>query len=190
MSKLELIASINITICQESEAKSFKMEDLQIKEVNKLMDGGVYLFTINKVPLYVGETYNFFIRLSKHLVELDKDCDYFGLSQLEGKYYLRFYIIEDGLPYNKIKLKKNKRHTDGNKECRTIHEKNALKKYRPMTQQLPRGCNIQYKSNKKYDGMIKDGEEKSEIVKEILEAPNKYGYEEIIDMINKMILKM
>lgn len=167
---LELVATIEINISKEVKKISLKLENLQMQDVNKLMDGGVYLIALNKIPLYVGETYNFYMRFSKHLVELDNDSDYFGLSKLEGKYSLGFYIIKDKLPYKPIKLDVNKRRTDENKKERTDWEKIYINEYRPMTQRLPQGCNIQYTSNKKYDGMIRDGNEKSKIVNEVIEG--------------------
>ena len=185
----KLVASMKITItqCKGTEIKFIKMDNLQIPEVNVLMDGGVYLFAIDKLPLYVGETYNFYVRFSEHLVALDDDIKYFGLSELEGEYCLEFYIIEGGYPYEPIKLNENKRYSDKNKGQRTALEAQYINKYFPMTQQLPVGCSIGYICNKKYDGMISDG--KDNIVKTILENPNKNGYSDnVLKIFNECLV--
>lgn len=173
---LELVASNKVTIRKENEMILVELKSLQIQDVNKLMDGGVYMFAIDNIPLYVGETYNFYLRFSEHLVNLVGDANYFGLSKLIGEHCMGFYIINDKLPYNGIKLSVNKRATDKNKKARTDLEKTAINCYCPMTQRLPQGCSIQYKSNKKYDGMIKNGVEKSEVVEKIQAKPVEYGY--------------
>ena len=134
----------------------------------------------------MGETYNFYIRFSEHLVGLDDNVKYFGLSELEGEYCLEFYIIQGGYPYEPIKLNGNKRYSDKNKSQRATLEKYYINQYFPMTQQLPPGCNIEYSSNRKYDGMISDG--KDEIVKNILDNPAKYGYHDVVLEISNRIL--
>lgn len=99
--------------------------------------GGVYMFLIDEIPLYIGETNSFWTRLSDHLSCLfstEIGLSYFGLDNLVDNHCLSFLILDDNYPYKKIKFFPNKRFSDANKKLRTDLETSLIKKYHPLCQ--------------------------------------------------------
>ena len=81
--------------------------DVEISN-NHILDGGVYVFYINKDDekneedkkiLYVGETNLFSRRISHHIIKLKKEKSYFGLGMLKENYTITLKI-HGGYPYN------------------------------------------------------------------------------------------
>lgn len=113
---------------------------LQTDLGNELVDGGVYMFLIDKIPLYIGEANYFLDRLSTHISNLFKNADennpldYFGLSLLTGNHTITYTILESDLPYIKQLKENNKRASDVNKSIRTRKEAEYIAKYHPLTQ--------------------------------------------------------
>lgn len=114
--------------------------NLQTDLGNELVDGGVYMFLIDKIPLYIGEANYFLDRLSTHISNLLKSTDennsldYFGLSLLTGNHTITYTILESDLPYIKQLKENNKRASDVNKSIRTRKEAEYIVKYHPLTQ--------------------------------------------------------
>ncbi|MBQ3545155.1 MAG: hypothetical protein IJA34_09240 [Lachnospiraceae bacterium] len=112
---------------------------LKINLSNELVDGGIYMFLIDNIPLYIGEANYFLDRLSTHISKLvkatsgNKHLDYFGLSNITGKHIITYMILEPQLPYIK-KNNNNKRSSDANKSERTTKEANYIEEYHPLTQ--------------------------------------------------------
>ncbi len=163
--------------------------DINIKLDDVALDGGVYMFLLDEIPLYIGEANIFLSRLTYHLYELYND-KYFGLEDLEGKHKMTYAILADKLPYDKIKKDENsKRATDRNRIPRVSIQDSFIEEYRPMTQN-PKNYDeeelVKLRAHKK-DSMIKDGKTKNKIIKEILS--NKKEYSEIIEKINDKVYK-
>lgn len=84
--------------------------------------GGVYIFYIDDLPLYIGETYNFYIRMSEHLSKLLHYLQYFGLSNLKEEHVITFEILEEMDQSKRGLVKRRKR------------EKEYIEKLYPLTQ--------------------------------------------------------
>lgn len=156
--------------------------DISIELDNVALDGGVYMFLLDEIPLYIGEANIFLSRLTYHLYELKNNKSYFGLEDLEGKHKITYIILTDKLPYDKIKKDENsKRAKDKNRIERVRIQDIFIEKYRPMTQKP-----IFYGDDKELaklrahrkDAMIQDGKTKNKIIKYILN--NQKAYSEII----------
>ena len=99
--------------------------------------GGVYMFLIDEIPLYIGETNSFWTRLSDHLsclLSSEIGLSYFGLDSLVDKHFLSFLVLDDNYPYKKIKFLPNKRFSDANKKSRKDLEALLIQKYHPLCQ--------------------------------------------------------
>lgn len=113
---------------------------IQINLENELIDGGVYIFLIDDIPLYIGEANYFLDRLSTHLGRLFisknkfNPLDYFGLTKLTGNHVITYMILESKLPYKKQIREGMKRASDINKKARTDKEDEYIEKYHPLTQ--------------------------------------------------------
>ena len=157
--------------------------DISIKLDDVALDGGVYMFLLDEVPLYIGEANIFLSRLTYHLYELKKDKSYFGLEDLDGKHKITYIILKPELPYDKIKKDDDsKRATDKNLSERVRIQNKFIEEYKPMTQ------NPKYNKQEltklrahRKDAMIKDGKTKNKLIKGILN--NKNAYSEIIGKI-------
>lgn len=163
--------------------------DISIKLDNAALAGGVYMFLLDEVPLYIGEANIFLSRLSVHLYELQKNKSYFGLGELEGKHKITYIILNNELPFDpddKRKKDENlKRVPDKNRSKREEVQNSFIEKYRPMTQKpIFYGDDklAKLRSSKK-DAMIQDVEKKNEIIKAGLEK-YKEEYSEIIRIIS------
>ena len=114
--------------------------NVQIDLGNELVDGGVYMFLIDNIPLYIGEANYFLDRLSTHIGNLLKKIDghnpldYFGLSLLTNNHTITYMILESNLPYLRQLKVNNKRASDINKSTRTNKEAEYIAKYHPLTQ--------------------------------------------------------
>lgn len=162
--------------------------DICIKLDDIALDGGVYMFLLDEIPLYIGEANIFLSRLTYHLYELKNNKSYFGLEELEGKHKITYIILTDKLPYDKMKKdEKSKRATDKNRIERVRIQNNFIEKYRPMTQKP-----IFYDDDKELmkfrvhrkDSMIQDGKIKNKIIKYIITNQQKYS-EIIVKIKNK-----
>lgn len=113
---------------------------IQIKLGNESVDGGIYMFLIDDIPLYIGEANYFLDRLSSHIGKLLKTTDeynpldYFGLTNLTGDHIITYIILESNMPYIKQIRAGNKRASDINKSRRTSKEAEYIKTYHPLTQ--------------------------------------------------------
>lgn len=164
--------------------------DINIELDNVALDGGVYMFLLDEVPLYIGEANIFLSRLTYHLYELKNNKSYFGLEDLEGKHKITYTILKDKLPYKKIKKNENsKRATDKNRSERVRIQNKFIEEYKPMTQK-PKYHNEELANLKAHrkDSMIKDEKTKNKIIKDILN--DKKDYKKIIEKIrNKEYLE-
>lgn len=159
--------------------------DISVKLDDVALDGGVYMFLLDEIPLYIGEANIFLSRLTYHLYELKNNNSYFGLEDLEGKHKITYIILADKLPYDKIKKDENsKRATDKNRIERVSKQNSFIEKYRPMTQKPIFYDDdeelVKLRAHRK-DAMIQDGKIKNKIIKDILN--NKKAYSEIIEKI-------
>lgn len=157
--------------------------DISIKLDNVSLEGGVYVFLLDEIPLYIGEANIFLSRLTYHLYELKSNKAYFGFEDLEGNHKITYIILNGKLPYDKIQKNENlKRATDKNRIERVRIQNTFIEKYRPMTQKPIFNDKelAKLRANRK-DAMIKDGKTKSKIIKYILN--NKEDYKEIIEKI-------
>lgn len=164
--------------------------DISIELDNVALSGGVYMFLIDEVPLYIGETNIFLSRLAVHLYELKNNSSYFGLGNLEGKHKITYIILNDKLPFEpdlKRKEKENlKKIPDKNRKKREQIQNSFIEKYKPMTQKpifYDAYKLSKLKGNKK-DAMIKDENVKNKIIKDGL-IHYKTDYNCIIEEIKK-----
>jgi hypothetical protein len=158
--------------------------DISIKLDDIALDGGVYMFLLDEIPLYIGEANILLSRLTYHLYELKNNKSYFGLEDLEGKHNITYIILADKLPYAKIKKDENsKRATDKNRITRVGIQNSFIAEYRPMTQnpKIYDDEELNKLRAHRKDSMIQDGKTKNKIIKEILN--NKKYYSEIIGKI-------
>ncbi len=118
-------------------------ENIKINiEISKnLFDGGVYMFKIDGIPLYIGQANIFSTRLNEHLYDLFKDSSHFCLNKLKKEHVLTYEILMDKLPYDKeenIQLdegkERKKRASDKNEAKRIEKEKQFIKAYEPILQ--------------------------------------------------------
>ena len=158
---------VKLKVNQQGDVEIFaRLED-------EMLDGGIYMFLLDGVPLYVGETNVFLKRLTEHLYELKKNPSYFGLGALKGKHKIDFLILQAGLPYVPDLVRKEKEHLkktpDQNRQVREERQNALIEKYRPLTQK-PAFDTEQYGTLKrKKDAMIQNWKIKDKIVKEGLE---------------------
>lgn len=111
--------------------------NLDIQLGNECVDGGIYMFLIDGIPLYIGESNIFLNRLTYHLQQLqnpDNDFSYFGLNTLTGKHHITYLVLESGFPYIQEKKDGNKYSTDKNSKERKDIEWKYIKTYFPLTQ--------------------------------------------------------
>ena len=149
------------------EANKIKMRDVSIQDMNALLDGGVYMFVLDGLPIYVGETNIFLTRISEHLKELESKPSYFGFGQLTGKHKLDYYLLQDSLPYDEILRSGNKRKSDKNAPERRHLEGEYIKNYHPIVQNPINNKGTCQRSRKK-DGMIVRDTTKDELVKNFI----------------------
>ena len=125
--------------------------DMNILLGNECIDGGIYMFLIDDIPLYIGESSIFLSRLSYHLQQLNEDISYFGLETLDGQHKLTYLILESGYPYKKEKIVEN-RASDLNRKARQHKEQKYIQDFCPLTQH-PKFLNEDQIINifKKYD---------------------------------------
>lgn len=108
--------------------------NIDISLNSQCTDGGVYIFLLNNIPLYIGEASIFLSRLSYHLQQLSMDMSYFGLKELVvNDPQITYKILESGYPYIGVK-NGQKRSNDLNRKERESLEEKAIEKYRPLTQ--------------------------------------------------------
>lgn len=107
--------------------------DMNILLGNECIDGGIYIFLIDDIPLYIGEASIFLSRLSYHLQQLKEDVSYFGLETLGGQHKITYSILESGYPYKEEKIDK-KRASDLNKKARQDKEQKYIQDFYPLTQ--------------------------------------------------------
>lgn len=147
------------------------------------LDGGVYMFLIDDIPLYIGEANIFLRRLTDHLYKLRKNPSYFGLRDLQKQHNITYIILESGYPYEadeerkeKEKLKKT---PDKNTGIRQQKQNKYIDHFYPLIQN-PKF----YPSDKlkKKDYMIKGSNKKNKIVKEAL-STHMEEYKKIIEEI-------
>ncbi|HEY5588665.1 MAG TPA: hypothetical protein VIK86_06895 [Candidatus Paceibacterota bacterium] len=155
--------------------------DINIKLGNNALDGGVYMFLLDDVPLYIGETNIFLSRLAVHLGELKKDCSYFGLKDLKDLHELKFIILDNQYPYNPYKDTENSRKTDLNKPDRKNLERRYINAYHPLTQKPKFLNNIEIQKMRMVDHMLPINE-KNKIVYD--------GINSCIDEYNDIISKI
>lgn len=111
--------------------------DIDIRLGNECVDGGIYMFLIDDIPLYIGESNVLLSRLSYHLQQLhdsDNGFSYFGLNTLTGKHIITYMVLKSGFPYIQEKKECNKNSTDKNNKIRKDMEWNYIQKYRPLIQ--------------------------------------------------------
>lgn len=111
--------------------------NLDIQLGNECVDGGIYMFLIDDIPLYIGESNIFLSRLTYHLQQLhnlDNDFSYFGLNNLTGKHEITYMVLESGFPYKQEKKEGNKYSTDRNSKERKDSEWKYIETYFPLTQ--------------------------------------------------------
>lgn len=164
--------------------------DINIELGNDALAGGVYMFLLNKVPLYIGEANIFLSRLSDHLLKLIKNKSYFGLGDLEGKHKITLIILNDKLPFlpdhERKKDENLKRVPDKNRIAREEIQNSFIEEYRPMTQKpifYDDAKLAKLRANKK-DSMIQDENNKNKIIKDCLKNYIT-NYSEIIQKISK-----
>ena len=146
----------------EVESHKTHMKNIFIQDMNALLDGGVYMFVLDRLPIYVGETNIFLTRISEHLKKLESNPSYFGFGRLTGEHKLDYYLLKASLPYVEILRPGNKRKSDKNGPERRRLEGEHIKVYHPIVQ-----CPIDkdgYKRSRKKDGMIADDSIKDELV--------------------------
>ncbi len=137
--------------------------DLEEKErMESFFDGGVYVFYLGELCLYVGETGTFIDRLSQHISCLKKNASYFGLGRLKEEYSLKFRILKRNLPYAEIDNGEGKRNSDANRNAREEKELMYINKRFPILQ------NPNRLKNKKTDAMPRLYEKRDNIVMEKL----------------------
>lgn len=126
-------------------------------EEERFVSGGVYCFLVNGIPLYIGETYYFFIRLAYHFFELKKNPSYFGLGDLEKEVTLSFHIINGNYAYDEKNEKMRKSE-------RQRIEMEMIEKYSPILQNPKKEIQeIQWRKRRK-DAIPKDMDLKNKIV--------------------------
>lgn len=111
--------------------------NLNISLGNECVDGGIYMFLIDDIPLYIGESNIFLGRLTYHLQQLQHPVDgasYFGLGTLTGEHLITYMILESGYPYIQEKKVGNKYSTDKNSRERKDIEWECIQTYRPLIQ--------------------------------------------------------
>ena len=145
--------------------------DVEIKN-DHIIDGGVYVFYINKGNkkneenkkiLYVGETNLFFSRISQHIIELKKSKSYFGLEMLEEVYTITLGIHCSGYPHD-FDNDEDYFFTDRKEEeGKFLNMKNSSGQYinKSLTQYVPN-------SKKQNDNMVST-ESRNDSVKNALE---------------------
>lgn len=109
--------------------------NLDISLGKECVDGGIYMFLIDDIPLYIGESNIFLGRLTYHLQQLQNPVDgvsYLGLDTLTGKYQITYMILEPGFPYIQEKKEGNKYSTDKNSLKRKDIEWGCIQTYRPL----------------------------------------------------------
>ena len=133
----------------------FKSIDINISLGNNSLDGGIYIFLIDGIPLYIGESYYFLERLSYHLGNLNSNISYFGLEKLYKFHEITYGILKQGLPFHR-KINPNGRDGDFNKVAREKEEAKCIETYYPLTQR-PIFLNTNqiidiFKKNDEYNG--------------------------------------
>lgn len=111
--------------------------NLDIQLGNDCVDGGIYMFLIDDIPLYIGESNIFLGRLTYHLQQLQhpvNGASYFGLGTLTGKHQITYMILAHGFPYIQEKKECNKYSTDKNSMKRKNIEWECIQTYRPLIQ--------------------------------------------------------
>lgn len=162
-----------MSIIIKVESNKTKMNDVSIQDMNVLLDGGVYMFVLDGLPIYVGETNIFLTRISEHLKALESKPSYFGFGQLTGEHKLDYYLLENSLPYVETLRFGNKRKSDKNAPERRRLEGEYIKNYHPIVQNpINKG---KYQRSRKKDGMIVgDDAIKDELVKNYLDVSTGY----------------
>ena len=124
---------------------------LDINMTDDFLDGGVYMFTIDDIPLYVGETNIFAKRIIEHLYELRKDNSFFGTNNLEENHVIKFLILASGydIPYEITK-------EDIHKGTRVKIQNEFIECYRPLLQNPLFISPEEIASKKKKDNMLND----------------------------------
>ena len=168
MRKTELAMSMDIEI----GSNEIKMQNVVIPNMTLLLDGGVYLFVLDGLPIYVGEANVFSSRITDHLMTLKEQPEYFGFQNLVGVHKLKYFILRSGLPYKAYKKEGRKRSSDKNREERRRLESKFIEEYQPIVQR-PR-TNEKYPRSRKSDGMITDGDIKGKFVSQFVKDPSPY----------------
>lgn len=144
------------------------------------LDGGVYMFLIDDLPLYIGETNIFLTRIADHLYELKKDRSYFGLKNLKGMHKITYMILVDGLPY--VESSENlKRKTDKNRSLRIKKQNEYIDDYKPLTQNPNFDIGESGGWKRKKDNMIKDSNN-------VVEKGLKYHRDDYIQILKQLNL--